>query len=148
MAEKIRQWGLKNIPDEELIGDGRETSIHVTLKYGLLNHDPFELRPLLENFGPIEATLGNISIFENEKEDVIKIEVESPRLIQLHNIINKNFENIETHSTFIPHCTIGYVQPGMGKKYADNTDFAGMKVILKEAEFSGNDYRETTFSLC
>lgn len=147
ISEKIRQWGVDNIPDNELIGDGRESSIHVTVKYGLHNHDPFELRPLLQNYGPIEITLGKISLFENGKEDVIKIEVTSPRLVQLNSLITKHFENTDTHPNYIPHVTIAYVKSGSGKKFVGNTAFEGVKAILEEAEFSGNDYRETTFSM-
>lgn len=147
ISEKIRQWGIDNIPDGDLIGDGREASIHVTVKYGLHNHDPFELRPLLQNYGPIEITLGKISLFENGKEDVIKIEVTSPRLVQLNSLITKHFENTETHPDYIPHITIAYVKSGAGKKYEGNGAFEGTKVILDKAEFSGNDYRETTFSM-
>jgi 2'-5' RNA ligase len=147
IAEEIRQWGLNNISDEDLIGDGRESSIHVTLKYGLHNHDPFELRPLLQNYGPIEITLGKFSIFENGKEDVVKISVRSPRLVKLNSIITNQFENTETHPEYIPHITICYVKPELGKKYDGNTTFEGRKVILDKAEFSGNDYRETTFSM-
>lgn len=106
-----------------------------------------ELRPLLQNYGPIEINLGKISIFENEKEDVVKISVVSPRLVQLNSIINRHFENTETHPDYIPHVTLAYVKPGLGKKYEGNGTFAGVKVILDKAEFSGNDYRETTFSM-
>jgi 2'-5' RNA ligase len=147
IAEKIKQWGKNNIAPEDLIGDGFETSIHVTVKYGLHNHDPFELRPLLQNYGDIECTLGNISIFQNDKEDVVKIDVQSPRLVELNSIITHHFENTETHPIYIPHVTICYLKPGAGKKYAGNSEFAGTKIILEEAEFSGNDYREMTFTL-
>jgi 2'-5' RNA ligase len=147
VAREILQWGKENIPDKDLIGDGRESSIHITVKYGLHDHDPFELRPLLQNYGPIEIILGKLSIFENGKEDVVKINVTSPKLIELNLIITNRFENTTTHDKFIPHCTIGYVKPGLGKKYDGNDAFEGMKVILDKAEFSGNDYRETTFSM-
>lgn len=147
IAEEIRQWGLLNIPEEDLINDGREPDIHVTVLYGVHNHDPFEVRPLLDKIGPIKIILGEITIFENKDQDVVKISVESPDLVRLNKLISGAFEHTQTHPQYIPHCTLAYVKPGAGKKYVGRKDFAGKKITIDEILFSGNDYRETTFSL-
>ena len=147
ITEEIKQWSKNNIPDSDLTGKGREESIHVTIKYGIHGHDPFELRPLLQNYGPIKIVLGKISIFKNENEDVVKIGVVSPDLVQLNSTISVQFENTDTHPEYVPHITLAYVKPGIGKKYEGNNTFEGKEVILNTAEFSGNDNRETSFSM-
>jgi hypothetical protein len=38
---------------------------------------------------------------------------------------------------------LGYVKPGVGKKYDGRKDFSGRKVNLESAVFSGNDNRKT-----
>jgi 2'-5' RNA ligase len=143
IAEEIRQWGKKNIPKEDLAGDGLESQIHVTLKYGIHNHDPFELRNIIWNFGPIKMKLGKTSLFSNEF-DVVKIEVTSPGLHELHKLITDNFECTDTFKEYIPHVTSAYVRLGAGKKYSGRDDFEGRKMTLTAAIFSGNDYRETS----
>ena len=147
IADKIRQWGCKNIPNSELINDGREPDIHVTVLYGLHGHDPYEIRPIIKEFKPIEITLKEISIFKNDNQDVVKISVESLDLVRLHNLIAKSFEYTKTHDKFIPHCTLAYVKPGAGQKYIGRNDFEGIKIKINEILFSGNDYRETFFPL-
>jgi hypothetical protein len=146
-AEEIRQWGLKNIPDEDLINDGRESEVHVTVLYGLHGHDPYEIRPIIDGFGPVKLTLGEISIFENEDQDVVKISVDSPDLVRLNKLIADKFEYTKTHPKYIPHVTLAYLKPGLGKKYVGRKDFAGKEITISEILFSGNDYRETTFPL-
>jgi 2'-5' RNA ligase len=143
LAGEIIAWGKENIADSELSGDGREDDIHVTLKYGLHQHDPYELRLLLSRINPIEITLGEISVFENGDIDVVKLGVQSPALCIVNGIISECFENTNTHPDYIPHITVAYVRHGLGKKYAGNKTFAGRKLKLNSAIFSGNDNRKT-----
>jgi len=146
LAQEIIAWGKANIADEDLAGDGREDNIHVTVKYGLHGHDPFELRSFLSKIGPIEVTLGKISIFSNDT-DVIKIDLISPKLHVINQFISDHFDHTNTHPDYRPHLTLCYVKSGLGSKYEGRTDFEGRKVILGTILFSGNDNRETTFSL-
>jgi 2'-5' RNA ligase len=147
LAEEVIAWGKKNIPDEDLAGNGREDNIHVTLKYGLHDHDPFELREMLADFGPVDITLGETSIFENDEADVVKLSVVSPRLCKLNTLISDKFEHTDTHDIYIPHVTLAYVKPGYGKKYQGRKDFSGRKIKLEKALFSGNDNRKTELPL-
>ena len=147
LAEEVIAWGKENIPDEDLAGDGREDNIHVTCKYGLYDHDPFELREVLAKFGTINITLGKISTFENDETDIVKIDVDSSKIHQLNKIISDKFSHIDTHSTFIPHLTIAYVKPGCGKKYQGNKFFSGRKIKITSVIFSGSDNRKTELFL-
>jgi 2'-5' RNA ligase len=148
ISQEIYTWGKENIPEEELTGDGRqpEDDIHVTLKYGLHGHDPFEIRPYITE-GPIDLTLGEVSIFKNGDADVVKLSVDSPKLHEFNEIVSNNFEHSDTHPTYIPHITISYVKPGYGKKYEGRKDFLGKKIKLDSIVFSGNDNRKTCLPL-
>jgi hypothetical protein len=148
ISQEIYVWGKENIPEEELTGDGRqpEDDIHVTLKYGLHGHDPFELRPYITE-GPIDLTLGEVSIFENDDADVVKLSVSSPKLHEYNQVISENFDYKKTYDTYIPHITISYVKPGCGKKYEGRKDFLGKKIKLDSVVFSGNDNRKTCLPL-
>jgi 2'-5' RNA ligase len=143
LAEEIISWGKENIPDEDLTGDGREKDIHITIKYGLHDHDPFEVRELLSNFGPIDITLGKTSIFTGDEFDVVKIDVISPGLCELNALISKNFKHTDTHPKYIPHLTVAYVKSGTGKKYVGSDQFKGRKIKVDSVIFSGNDNRKT-----
>ena len=147
ISQEIIDWGKKNIPDSELAEDGREDHIHVTVKYGLHGHDPFELRSLIFKHGPIDVKLGEISLFQNDEADVVKIEVESPGLVALNKKIADSFEHTDTHPDYIPHVTVAYLKPGMGQKYVGPVPFTGKKIRLTSVMFSGNDNRETTLPL-
>ena len=148
ISQEIYAWGKENIPDEELAGDGRqpENDIHITLKYGLHGHDPFELRPYITE-GPIDLTLGEVSIFENDDADVVKLNVDSPKLHEYNEIVSNNFEHTDKYNNYLPHCTLCYVKPGCGKKYKGRKDFFGKKIKLDSIIFSGNDNRKTCLPL-
>jgi 2'-5' RNA ligase len=143
IADEIYEWGLKNIPAEDLAADGRESDIHVTVKYGLHGHDPFELRDLLFGKDPIRIQLKNISLFSNDEHDVVKLGVESPELHQFNKLVSDSFEHTDTHPDYIPHVTIAYVKKGLGKKYDGRSDFSGRECLLDSVVFSGNDNRRT-----
>jgi len=143
IANDIFQWGKDNIPDSDLLEDGREDDIHVTVKYGIHMIDPTKVRDYLMTQKPIEATLGPITLFEADDHDVVKLDIESPQLRKLNKVISDNFQVTDTHPEYIPHITIGYVKKGLGKKYDGRKDFDGKKVVLNSVLFSGKDNRRT-----
>lgn len=147
IAREVYQWGLDHIPDSELAEDGRETDIHVTLKYGLHDHDPYVVRRIFLNQKPIEIVLGQISIFESSDADVVKIEIISPELCRLNRLVSGTFEHTDTHPQYVPHVTLAYVKKGFGQKYVGLKDFEGKKVALDSILFSGNDNRRTLIPL-
>jgi hypothetical protein len=130
----IIQWGELNIADEDLYidekdGCGRETEQHVTVLYGLTDATPPEaLTHIVETTKPFLVEFGGVSIFENEKYDVIKLDVISEELHNLHMEIRRSCPNENKFPDYIPHCTIAYVQKGKGKKYAGQDVFKTAKV--------------------
>jgi hypothetical protein len=147
IAQEIMNWGLKNIPNNILATDGRETQIHVTCLYGLHITDFTKVRNLFVPEVPFEITLGDISIFENEDADVVKIEIQSPDLHRLNKLIQTTFDVTLTHKEYIPHATICYVKKGCGAVYDGRKDFKGRKILLDTVVFSGKDNRKTQFKL-
>lgn len=147
IAQEIMNWGLKNIPNIILAEDGRENDVHVTCLYGLHITDFTKVRNLFVPEVPFEITLGDISIFENDDADVVKIEIQSPDLHRLNKLIRSCFDATVTHKKFIPHCTILYVKKGCGKLYDGRKDFKGRKIVLDTVTFSGKDNRKTQFKL-
>jgi hypothetical protein len=130
----IIQWGELNIADDDLYidekdGCGRETEQHVTVLYGLTDSTPpEELTKIVESTKPFLIEFAGVSIFENEKYDVIKIGVVSEGLHNLQSQIRKACPNENKFPDYQPHCTIAYVKKGKGKKYAGEDVFKAAKV--------------------
>ena len=134
------------IPEEEVYTDpedgipGREDAPHITIRYGMDTIDPADLAPALEGAGPIHATLGKVSIFETDKYDVIKVDVESPDLHSANKAVGDAVELPgETFKDYQPHITIAYVKKGEGAKYVGDTYFEGAEVVFDQATFSSKD---------
>jgi hypothetical protein len=145
------------IDKDDLAEDGREDEPHITVKYGLHIDAPTKgLHDILDFWGPIKAKLGETSIFEVQdtessrggaKYDVVKIEVESDDLKLLNAAITKNIENTTTYPVYIPHVTLAYVKPGLGKKYAGMKGLAGTEVVFDSVVFSSKDQQYTVIPL-
>lgn len=147
LAFKVRQLG-ERIPSEDLSpteygnesGDGRELDPHVTLKFGLHTDDSDEVREALINEAPIAIQLGDCSCFENEDQDVVKIEVESEALHKLNKIVCERLECTDTHPDYKPHVTIAYVKGGSGKKWAERlNDLKGQVAVFDKIVFSNKE---------
>jgi 2'-5' RNA ligase len=154
-ANEIRAFA-KNIPDSEIytVPDdpsyGREDEPHITVKYGLKTNTPKDIVPIIKGHPPITAKMGKVSIFENDKYDVVKVEVDSPELRALNKKIEQKAEislpNGETFD-YLPHATIAYVQPGQGKKYVGDKSFAGKEITFDSLTFSARDGKLHQISL-
>lgn len=93
-------------------------SPHCTLLYGIYNLVTInDLLPHLLPLQSIPVKFKDINIFENEKFDVVKVEVESIQLQQMYSNLTKNIPYKNEYDIYIPHLTIGYVKKGKGKKY-------------------------------
>lgn len=142
-AQRITEFANK-IPEEELSIDesnpttGREKEPHVTVLYGLgENVTQEELAKVIGDAGPVEVELGKTSIFENEKYDVLKVDVKSEALTALNKKIDENFDTPgKTFDDYKPHVTIAYLKKGEGQKYVGDTSFEGTKITLNELAFS------------
>lgn len=114
------------IPEKELyFGDeeedndyGIEDNSHVTLAPCLdLNVDLEKLKTFLLPLNEYKCILNNISIFENDKYDVLKADVKCPNMHKTYEKIKNNFELHSDYKEYHPHMTIAYLKPSLGEKY-------------------------------
>lgn len=123
-ARKIVDFNYKTISEDILYIDenddsfGREKNPHVTIKYGLVqSYTEEQIRQLLRQVTPFDIQVRGISIFENDKFDVVKFDVDGPELRRLNEIFS-SLPNHDEYPTYNPHMTMAYVRKGMGKRFA------------------------------
>lgn len=141
IGKKLAAVG-QSIPDADLADQGRETDAHVTVKYGLHTNNVDEVRKLLVDQPPITVKLGTTSVFPNGPSnygDVLKADVDSPDLHALNAKIAGALEHTDTHPEYVPHATIAYLKPGLGKKYAGNDALNGTTATIDRLTFSAAD---------
>ena len=96
---------------------GLEDEPHCTLLYGLKPEVSLEqVRERLEGFDFGECLAHNISLFENEKFDVLKFDIKGDNL----HAANKSLCELPYSSDYPdyhPHMTVAYLKPGKGSKY-------------------------------
>ena len=99
-------------------GFGREIEPHVTILFGFHDTvDPHWIKDCVYSLKkPVELELKSISHFENPLFDVVKFDIDSPRLHRLNEIFGR-FPNTHLHEQYNPHSTIAYVKKGMAEKY-------------------------------
>lgn len=141
------------IDEKDLAEDGRVDDPHVTLRYGIESDEAADaVRQAVGEEGPIEATLGEVTVFPATPErpsDVVKIDIESPRLLELHRRVAEAVPSVDTQDAYRPHITLGYVQPGLGERYAREWGdvLAGRPFQLDELVFSRRDGTKERISL-
>jgi len=144
---------LDSIDDDDIYyeGDdfGLETEPHVTILFGLHSDVPdADVEEIIDEIGNPEITMKGISIFENEKYDVLKFDVDSPALTKL----NERFKTLPHTSNFPdyhPHMTIAYLKVGKGKEYIDKLsklktpEFESDKIVYSKVGGSKKNYNLT-----
>lgn len=152
IAKRVIEWGNDRIPDSNIHEDpdddsmGREDTVHCTVLYGLVDQDPEPVRELLAGERTVKATLGKITLFENDEFDVVKIDVKSPDLHRIHEQLSV-LENENKFPEYKPHVTIAYVKPGSGSLYSGVTEFEGTEVTFDTVVFSPSDGETTDIRL-
>jgi len=96
---------------------GLETEPHCTLLYGL--HDDVAIdtiKKIVNGFNFGECSIKAPSLFENEKFDVLKYDVEGSGLHDCNAELSK-LPHTTDYPDYHPHMTVAYLKTGMGKKY-------------------------------
>jgi hypothetical protein len=130
------------IDKDDLTGDGREHTPHITVKYGLLDVASNEISAALAGEEPAEATLGKTIVFEGVEDgtaDAVVIEVHSDCLKRWNKKIEDAVETTESKYDYKPHATIAYVKLGLGKKYAGDMRFEGTDLVFDRIVLSSKD---------
>jgi endo-alpha-1,4-polygalactosaminidase (GH114 family) len=128
MPEFIKEI-QKEIPEEDIYygekGEDKKTTMfgiehesHITIVYGLDNKVKFsEIEPYLFPLKEYQTILVNISTFENEKFDVLKVTAKCPKASESNKLIMDNFDVHTDYKDFNPHMTIAYMKKGKSEKY-------------------------------
>lgn len=113
---KIDKKDLYNNDENEY---GLEVEPHVTLLYGLLDDkiEENEIIQLLQLINCPVVSTNQISLFENEKFDVVKWDIISEELKILNNVFSKTFPFKSDFPDYHAHTTIAYCLPGTGSNY-------------------------------
>lgn len=147
IADFAMDWGRLNIQDESVFvdeedGSGRELDMHVTVKYGLTDAKvPDAVYKIAHETTPFPILIGKVSLFKNQKFDVVKCEVQSQKLHELNAKISSSVPCVDTYPTYNPHMTIAYVLPGSCDHLdgtdifaeADNRQFVAPGMVFKGA---------------
>jgi 2'-5' RNA ligase len=124
-AAKILDFNYKTIHEDLIYKEneeyGREKHPHITLKYGLVNsYNEEEMKQLLHKVSPFNVAVKGVSIFENDKFDVLKFDVDGKELRKLNEMFSM-LPNHDEHPIYNPHMTIAYVKKGLGHRFVKET---------------------------
>jgi len=142
-AKAILEFGEK-IPKENLYVDeegfGLSKECHTTVFYGMHDQSPETSFAFIKK--PIKIQLKTVTVFECDKYDVLKIDVESKDLRKLHKEIKNNLETTITFPHYHPHITISYIKKGTCKEFLKDKTFSGQEIEISDFVFcNGNDVR-------
>lgn len=123
--QDIVEFAKNNINQEDLYNEeedpekfGLEPESHVTILYGLhKNVDSNDVFNVCKLFKHTNLTLDNISIFDNEKFDVLKFDILSDELFLQNKIISSMFDFTTDYPDYHAHITIAYLKKGTSDKY-------------------------------
>lgn len=103
---------------------GIEDEPHITLLYGLHNDVSLEdVNSIIQKFVFSKCKVHNASLFQNEKYDVLKFDLDTTTGGGMASKCNKELRKLphtSDYPDYHPHMTIAYLKPGMGQKYADH----------------------------
>jgi hypothetical protein len=123
------------IYEEEGHEYGREIQPHITLKYGLVNsYTEEQMKKILQHVIPFDVIVKGMSVFENDKYDVVKFDVDGKELHDLNEIFSK-LPNNDEHPEYHPHMTLAYVHKGMGHKFVRNPKKIA-RILVNMIEYS------------
>lgn len=114
---------LREIPDKNDINTKNNEAIkdnncHVSLLSGIKPGTKFEeFKDCLKPLNSYRIILTNISVFECENYDVLKIDVKCPELEKTNKCLKNKVEYEDKYPNYHPHMTIAYLNKGTGEKY-------------------------------
>jgi hypothetical protein len=123
----IPNWNkiLKEIEKDDIyneVGYGLEKESHVTLLYGYTKEVEIkDIKNIIGNLDSFYIKIQETSLFQNEKYDVLKFDVNHEILHMLNDSL-KLLPNTSTFPEYHPHMTISYMKKGRGVKYIKKYD--------------------------
>ncbi|MFA5759283.1 MAG: 2'-5' RNA ligase family protein, partial [Clostridia bacterium] len=138
MSKKIVEF-RETIDEEDFTEDEKFDDPHVTLKYGLEVGKEEEFKKFFKEQKPFKVKFKKTSLFEQDEQDVLIVEVESEELMKLNELIDSEFAHVDTFPEYKPHCTVAYLKKGKGKKYAGKDILKGLTTKFENVELSKKD---------
>ncbi len=132
LVEFQKQICSCDIYDEEP-GMGLESDAHITALYGITSNKLHEVTDKVKLY-PCKFKLTGLSLFKQDKYDVLKFDVQSKDLHALNKDLRENISYTNSYPNYIPHMTCFYAKAGMGKKYTNK------KCPLIGQEFTSNRF--------
>ena len=122
---------------------GYNNQPHITVIYGLHLDEtkPKDIIEKMKEMYQITSEIKQISIFENEKYDVVKYDVPVTKELKKFRSIFSKFPNTQDFPDYHPHITIAYVKKGEGKKYVQKLK-KPFELTFDEATYSYNKTRK------
>jgi 2'-5' RNA ligase len=123
---------------------GKEKEPHVTILYGLHNDIPDkDIEKEILKIKKPSIKFKGVSVFKNEKFDVLKFDVESEDM----NELNKKFREFpytSTYDKYTPHSTIAYLKPNTSEKYLkkikDTFEIETTHIVYSKADGTKKKY--------
>lgn len=148
IQKKIEEKDLY-FKNDEKDSFGFENEPHVTLLYGF--HDdskPNDILECIKEFEiPEKLVLSHMSLFENDKFDVLKFDLKHNKLFEINKKLSESFEYTTDFPDYYIHSTICYLKPGLGKKYVEKLKNEELEVECKKIVYSDKDNKKTEFLL-
>ncbi len=142
---KIEKKDIYTEVDDDSYGIEDET--HITIKYGFKDTvSDHEVLDICRKSKFNDIKFNKISLFENEKFDVLKFDINSPVLNKLNEKISK-FPNEDKYPEYKSHSTIAYIKKGKGVKYVELFKNIDLKGIPDKLVYSNTDNTKLTLSL-
>ena len=137
-THRFTDWAKTHVEEGTLAADGIEKEPHVTVYYGFnLGFDVQDLSDLLKRRKPVTFTVGKVSRFECPEYDVLKYDIVSPDLEDLHSVIQKRLSDLTpSEHEYHPHLTIAYVEKGSNKELDGLAPFEGDQFTCSSLLFS------------
>jgi len=149
LRQDINSWGLEHINEQDVFSNpdyphlGREVNTHCTVLYNIVDTDPEQVQKVLTGEPSFEVELGELSVFENDIFDVIKISVSGQGVEDLYDVASSEIDHDELYFNFNPHITIAFLKKHKGKTLMERVNkrkFTGIRVKVNELCF--NKYRK------
>ena len=127
----IRSITATVAPSDLVWGDGNgvELDPHVTVLYGIHERSAKPFVSMCSEIEPFHIAATRLSIFEGGEYDVLKLDSESPTLVEMNEIIRTKFEHTSSFPDYHPHLTIGYLKKGAASKYVGDGDTRGITTL-------------------
>lgn len=145
LSAQFVEWAFDNIEKGDVVPDngktGYEDEPHITVLYGFHNDvTDKEVFDYIKSFGPITLTLGKITKFKQDDQDVLKIDVESKDLQEFNALLMDKFADRVTNKypEYHPHQTLAYVKKGAAEDIDPET-FEGFEMTITDLIYSYPD---------